>query len=179
MPPLMTLRRGQLGSVIPALLLIGFGAWLTLTTTGGTPPDPLLVAGVVVGGIVLTLLAQWLGSGRWSRGVIFFALLIVLIAGVAVFSVQPGGIDLGRGYPLLIAALGLAMMLSGILARPVTPRLFAPGALLVVAGLTGLAITLGLLPGDLTALATPLAPVVLGIALVLFLLPLIFRRARR
>ncbi|MFN8452244.1 MAG: hypothetical protein U0521_27520 [Anaerolineae bacterium] len=121
MPPLTTLRRGQLGSVVPALLLIGFGAWLTLTTTGGAPPDAMLVAGVVIGGIVLTLLAQWLGTGRWSRGVVFFALLILLVTGVVVFSVQPGGIDLGRGYPLLAVAVGLAMVLAGFLARPVNP----------------------------------------------------------
>ncbi|MFN8565239.1 MAG: hypothetical protein U0703_27260 [Anaerolineae bacterium] len=119
MPPLTTLRRGQLGSVVPALLLIGFGAWLTLTTTGGAPPDAMLVAGVVIGGIVLTLLAQWArGAGRvgWCS-----SLLILLVTGVVVFSVQPGGIDLGRGYPLLAVAVGLAMVLAGFLARPVNP----------------------------------------------------------
>lgn len=179
MPPLATLKRGQLGSVVPALLLIGFGAWLTLTTTGGAPPDPPLVAAVVVGGLVLTLLAQWLGAGRWSRGVVFFAVLIVLGAGVIVFSTQPGGLDLGRGYPLLIVAAGLSMAAAGFLARPISPRLIAPGALMLVAGLTGLVITLDVLPDDLLALASPLAPVVLGIALVLFLLPVIFRRRSR
>jgi hypothetical protein len=176
MPPLTTLKRGQLGSVIPALLLIGLGAWLTLTTTSGTPPDPLLVATAAVGGLILTLLAQWLGTGRWSRGVLFFALIVLLFAGVVVFSVQPGGVDLGRGYPLLLVALGLALALAGFLARPLNLRMIAPGALFVLAGLTGLVITLGLIPGDWLALAYPLAPVVLVVALVMFLLPVIFRR---
>lgn len=179
MPPLMTLKRGQLGSVIPALLLIGLGAWLTLTTTSGTPPDPVLVAAVIVGGIALTLLAQWLGTGRWSRGVLFFALTIGLFAGVVAFAIQPGGVELGRSYPLLVSALGLAIVLTGFLARPLNMRLIAPGALLVLAGLTGLAITLGLLPNDWLALAEPLRPIVLVTALVLFLLPLVFRRRSR
>ena len=134
MPPLATLKRGQFGSVVPALLLIGFGAWLTLTTTSGTPPDPLLVAAVIVGGIVLSLLAQWLGTGRWSRGALFFALLVLLVAGVIVFSLQPNGLDLLRGYPLLLVALGLAMVLAGLLARPLNPRLLVPGALIGAGG---------------------------------------------
>ena len=82
MPPLTTLKRGQLGSIVPALLLIGFGAWLTLTTTSGTPPDPLLVAGRDRRrDHAVTLLAQWIGTGRWSRGVLFFALLVLLVGG--------------------------------------------------------------------------------------------------
>ena len=179
LPPLATLKRGSLGSIIPALLLIGIGAWLTLTTTSGTPPDPLLLAAVIVGGIVLTLLAQWLGSGRWSRGVLFFALLVVLVTGVLVFSVQPNGVELGRSYPLLLVALGLATVLAGFLARPVSARLLVPGALLVLGGVVGLIITLGLLPENVMALAPPLAPVMLVIVLVLLLLPLIFRRRPR
>src|SRR5262249_39737355 len=156
-------KRGQLGSIVPALLLIGFGGWLTLTTTSGLPPNPSLVALVVVGGIVLSLLAQWLGTGRWSRGALFFALLVLLIAGVVVFSLQPRGMDLLRGYPLLIVALGLAMVLAGLLARPVSGRLLAPGVLIVLAGVVGLTVTLGLLPTTLLSIATPLAPVMLVI----------------
>ncbi len=178
MPPLMTLRRGQIGSVVPALLLIGLGAWLTLTTTNGSPPDPGLVAVLVVGGIVVSLLAEWLSSGRWSRGVLFFALAVLLVAGVVAFSVQPNGIDLGRGYPLLLVALGLALVLAGFLARPLNPRLIAPGALVVLAGVVGLTVTLGLLPADWLSTASLIAPVVLVIVLVLWLLPLIFRHSR-
>ena len=178
MPPLTTLKRGQLGSLVPALLLIGLGAWLTLTTTSGTPPNPLLVIVVVIGGIVLSLLAQWLGTGRWSRGALFFALLVLLIAGVVVFSVQPKGLDLLRGWPLLIVALGLAMMLSGLLARPVSGRLLLPGFLIVLSGAVGLTVTLNLIPTNLLSIATPLAPVMLVIVLILWMLPLLFRRRR-
>ncbi len=176
LPPLTTLKRGHLGSIVPALLLIGLGAWLTLTTTGGAPPDPQLVAVLVVGGIVVSLLAQWLGSGRWTRGVLFFALVIVFFAGVIVFSVQPNGIDLARGYPLLLVALGLAAAFSGLLARPLNAKLLAPGALLVLAGVVALSVTLDFLPRDLLTTAAPFAPVVLGVILILWLLPLVFRR---
>ncbi|MBI1259044.1 MAG: hypothetical protein GC204_16360 [Chloroflexi bacterium] len=178
MPPLVTLKRGQLGSLVPALLLIGFGAWLTLTTTTGASPDPLLVVAVIVGGIVLSLLAQWLGTGRWSRGALFFALLVLLAAGVIFFSLQPNGLDFQRGWPLLVVALGLAMGLAGLLARPLNGRLLVPGALTVLAGIVGLTMTLGLLPPDIIALTTPLRPIILVIVLILWLLPLLFRRRR-
>jgi hypothetical protein len=178
LPPLTTLKRGQLGSIVPALLLIGFGAWLTLTTTGGNPPDPLLVASVVVGGLVLTLLAQWLGTRRWSRGVLFFALFVLFVAGLIAYATQPTGIDLRQGYPLLLVAPGLAMVLTGVLSRPLNVRLLAPGVLLVVAGVVGLLVTLGVFPANPLATAASLAPVVLIIVLVLYLLPLIFRRRR-
>ncbi len=180
LPPLMTLKRGQLGSVVPALLLIGIGAWLTLLTTTGTQPDPLLVALVIGGGIVLSLLAQWLGTRRWSRGVLFFALVALLlggaVAGINAVSQQSGGINLMQGYPLLIVALGLAFVLDGILARPASARVITPGVLLMVAGGVGLAVTLNVLPASVLTFAAPLLPVVLVIVAVLLLLPLIFRR---
>ncbi len=180
LPPLTTLKRGQLGSVVPALLLIGIGAWLTLLTTTGTQPDPLLVALVIGGGLVLSLLAQWLGTRRWSRGALFFALAALLlagaVAGINAFSQQPGGINLVQGYPLLIAALGVAFVLDGILARPASSRVIVPGVLLIGAGGVGLTVTINLLPANLLDFAAPLLPVVLVIVVVLVLLPLIFRR---
>jgi len=177
-PPLVTLKRGRLGSLIPALLLIGIGAWLTLMTTSGTPPDPLLTVGVLVGAVVLSLLAQWLGSGRWSRGLLFFALLVLLLAGVVFLAFQPTGIDPQRGYPALIIALGLAIVLAGLLARPVSAGVIIPGVLVIFAGAIGFAVTLGYIPADILASAVTFAPVVLVIVLVLLLLPLIFRRRR-
>ncbi len=176
MPPLTTLKRGQLGSLVPALLLIGLGAWLTLTTTTGAPPAPLVVAGAVIGGLVVTLLAYWISSGRWSRGALFFALVVLLVAGVIGFSLQPNGLNLTRAYPLLIVAVGLALVLDGLLARPANTRLIAPGALLVLAGVVGLTVTLDLIPANMMTIAAPLAPVVLIVVVVLWLLPLVFRR---
>ena len=43
-PPLTTLKRGQLASIIPAVWLIGLGAWLTFTMTSThTSPDTSLL----------------------------------------------------------------------------------------------------------------------------------------
>lgn len=176
MPPLATLKRGQFGSFVPALLLIAFGAWLTLTTTAGTPPDPVLVLVMLAGGIIVTLLAQWLGTGRWSRGLFFFALLVLLVACVIAFALQPTGLDPRRAYPLLLVSLGLAMGLAGLLARPFNPRLTIPGGLFVLAGVVGMAVTMNVVPANLLSAAALLAPVVLGIVVLLWLLPLIFRR---
>jgi hypothetical protein len=176
MPPMSRLRRGRLGSLVPALVLIALGAWLTLTTTAGTPPDPALVAGAAVGGLVLTLLAQWIATGRWGRGYLFFALLIVLLAGILVFSTQPGGLSLVRGWPLLVIAVGLAVILSGLLSRPVYRRLLQPGLLLVIAGLLGMIVTNNVLPQRLLTTAALWAPVVAVVVAVLWLLPLVFRR---
>lgn len=176
MPPMTRLRRGRLGSIVPALVLIAIGAWLTLTTTAGAPPDPLLVAGAAVGGLVLTLLAQWIATRRWGRGYLFFALLIVLVAGILIFSVQPGGLSLVRGWPLLVIALGLAVILSGLLSRPVYRRLLQPGMILVIVGLLGLIVTSNVLPQRLLTTAATWAPVVAVIVAVLWLLPLVFRR---
>lgn len=178
-PPLVTLKRGRLGSLIPALLLIGIGAWLTLQTTGGTPSDPLLTAGVLGSAVVLSLLAQWLGSGRWSRGLLFFALLVLLLAGVVFLAFQPTGIDPQRGYPALIIAFGLAVVLAGLLARPVSVGVIIPGVLVIFGGVVGFAVTLGYIPADVLAAAVTVAPVVLVVVMVLLLLPLIFRRRRQ
>jgi hypothetical protein len=176
MPPMMRLRRGQLGSLVPALLLIGIGAWLTLTTTAGTPPNSLLVAAVAVGAVVVTLLAQWISTGRWGRGYLFFALLILLVTGILAFSIQPGGLSLVRGWPLLIAALGVAVIVSSVLSRPSDQRLLPPGILLVTAGLLGVIVTSNVLPQRILAAVAPWGPAVLVVLAVIWLLPFVFRR---
>lgn len=175
-PPLSTLKRGSLGSLVPALLLMGGGAWLTFTFTTGATVEPLLLTALVIGGIALSLLAQWLGTRRWSRGVLFAALLIAAVAGVIVFSLQPGGIDLVRGWPLLLVALGVALLLAGLLARPVERRAFVPALLLALAGALGLGFTGGYLPQDFLAIVTPYAPAGLVALAVVWAAPLLFKR---
>lgn len=176
MPPMTRLRRGQLGSLVPGLLLIGIGAWLTLTTTAGTPLNPLLLAAVVVGAVVLTLLAQWISTGRWGRGYLFFAVFIALAAAFFGFSLQPGGLSLLRGWPLLIAALGVSMIVTSVLSRPSDQRLLPPGILLVTAGLLAVIVTSNVLPQRILTAIAPWGPAVLIALLVLWLLPFVFRR---
>ena len=171
LPPMTTLKRGHLGSVVPALLLIAIGAWLTLMTTSGAAVDPLLLAAVAFGAVALSLFAQWLGSGRWSRGTLFFGVLIALVMLFFAAGMQPNGLDLTESYPLLLAVFGAALIAAGLLARPVKGRALIPGVLLLAAGGIGLAINLGIIPAELLSFAVPVAPFVLIAVVVLLLLP--------
>lgn len=175
-PPVSALKRGSLGSLVPALLLMGGGAWLTFTLTSGATVDPLLLLALGIGGVALSLLAHWLGTRRWSRGVLFVALLIAAAAGVIAFSLQPSGIDLTRGWPLLLAAFGVALALAGVLARPVERRAFVPAFLLILAGALGLAFTGGYVPNDWLPTLAPYAPAGLAVLAVVWIAPLVFKR---
>jgi hypothetical protein len=179
MPPPMTLHRGQLPSVVPALLLIGIGAWLTFAiTTSPTPPDAGLIAAVAASGIALTLVVRWLSSWRWARGTLFFALLLLLAGITTVYLLQPASLGLMRGWPLLLIAVGAAFLLAGFLAQPVDRRLLLPAILFFAAGLAATAVTIGLIDSTILALAGSLWPVVALLVAVIFLLPMVFRQRR-
>jgi hypothetical protein len=177
-PPQVTLQRGQMASVVPALLLILIGGWLTFTlTTTQSPPDSGLLLAVGAGAAALTLAVYWLtASGGWARGMLFFALSVLLTGGAGVFLVGTTSPGLANGWPLLAAAWGLAFILSGLLARPPERSLFLPGLLLMVGGAAGYTVTAGVLSGGLVSALGTFWPVVLGVAALLFLLPLVARR---
>jgi hypothetical protein len=178
MPPVTSLQRGRMDSVIPALVLLLTGAWLTFTlTTSQTAPDPVLVLLVLAAGTGITLLAHWLSSGRWASGAIFFALLIALAAGIAVFLVAGPGFV--AGWPLLLAAPGGAIILTAFLAQPPDRRLILPGLLFIFSGIVGLVILSGLLPFNVMPLAASLWPVVAVLLVIILILPLILRRRRQ
>lgn len=183
LPPASTLKRGQLGSVIPALALIGVGAWLTITTTSGGTVDLSLLGLIGVGIVVLSLLAYSISMGRWTRGTIFFAALIALVGGVFVFTTQPlnlpVGFNLVTGYPLFVVALGLAMFISALLSRPLSRGAFAPGIVLLAAGIIGSAVTFGLVPSDILQFAAPLWFVPIVALVLIWMLPLVFRLRRQ
>ncbi|MBI5666777.1 MAG: hypothetical protein HZC41_02110 [Chloroflexi bacterium] len=176
-PPQIVLKRGQMASVVPALLLMAIGAWLTFAqTTSPTSRDGGLVAALLIGGVAVTFIARWLSSGRWERGSLFTALALLLVAGVAFYLTLPGSPGSVRGWPLLVSAVGTAFILTALLAYPSDRRLLLPGLLLVIAGLIGLTVTLGLLPTAVTAVVVNLWPVVLALVLLVWLLPVLRRR---
>lgn len=178
MPVLMTSQRGRIDSVVPALVLIVLGAWLTftLTTTESLPqPAWLLVAAAVSMGAIAV--SRWLASGRWSGGVLFAGLLIVTF-GVAFAALLISG-ALVTGWPLLLTAIGTAFILASVLLRGFDLRLFFPGLVVALAGVAGYAVTAGWLPGDLLAALTAFWPVIVVIALVVLVLPGLFRRPKR
>jgi hypothetical protein len=176
-PPMLVPARGQLATLVPGLLLIALGAWLTfsLTTTRTLPDTPLLLA-VLFGIVALSLLARWLTSGRWSRGSLFLGLALLLLPGIGFVLMQPASPGWVQGWPLLMVAPGLALILTGLLAKPRTPGLIVPGLALIAAAAAGLAVTLDLLPTDLLNMVSPYWFVPLIVVVLLALLPLVFNR---
>jgi hypothetical protein len=176
-PPPLVMRRGQLASVVPALVLMALGGWLTfaMTVPDAVPLNPLLVVLAVGAALVVTLLAFWLASGRWSRGALFFALLLVLTAGALYYQTT-----LTLGYsitgPLVLSAAGLAFALTGLFSKPTESRLLIPAILLLAAAAVNLAVTIGYLPAGLLTGAAAYWPVLVAVVVVLWLLPVLLRR---
>lgn len=176
-PPLTGLKRGQLASVIPALWLIGLGAWLTFTlATTHTAPDPVWVGVVIALGIGLSLITRWLASHRWAHGSLFFGLLSLLWGGLFFYVNQPGAFGFAATWPLFVVACGLAMVLTRLLTPSAQSRLMLPGLILIMAGIAGAVITMGLLPDNLTFMAASLWPVALVIMVAIWVFPLVFRQ---
>jgi hypothetical protein len=148
-------------------------------TTTDTPIDLRIVVIAGVGGLLVTLLAAWLAWGRWSRGLLFIALLIAGIGGVLAAGLVPGGLDLTRAYPLLITAGGLAAALSALLGRPFDRRVLIAGVITALAGGAGLLITYGFFPGDWSAEAARLWPIPVVLIAAIWLAPLLLRRRSR
>lgn len=175
MPSLSTLPRGRLDSVVPALALIGIGAWLTFTlTTGGGVPSPALLVLVIGAGLGLSLLVHWLASGRWALGALFFALCILLVGGIFSFVLFQG--TLPRDWPLLLMGPGLAFFITGVIARE--GKLLLPGLLLAISSLVALVVTNQMLPEGTLATLAGLWPLALVIVAALLLLPRFARRPR-
>ncbi|HLV37303.1 MAG TPA: hypothetical protein VKY59_19445, partial [Spirillospora sp.] len=173
MPSLSTIQRGRLDSVVPALVLIGIGAWLTFALTTGTgAPSIGLLALVMGGGLGLTLLVHWLNSGRWALGALFFALCILLMGGIFAFIWLQG--TLPTDWPLLLMGPGLAFFITGVIARE--GKLLLPGLLLAIGSLAALLVTNRLLPDTTISLLAGLWPLALVIVAVLLLLPRFARR---
>lgn len=138
LPPLSTLERGQSGSVVAALAMMGLGAFLTfMLTTSDTPPDPLALVTLSIALVGMTLLAYWVSSGRWSAGNFFFGAFCLLCAGVFMLTTQASLLTLQQAYPLFLSALGLAMAFTGWLTPLTGKRLSALGVTLALSGLVG------------------------------------------
>ncbi len=177
MPLPVTLHRGSLASVVPGVLLIALGIWLTFAfTTAQTPPETGLVLLAMLASGAVALLAHWLASGRWARGSFFLGLTLLLLIGVGAWVTEPGLPDWSTGWSLLPLAPGIALLLSAVAARPVERRLALPGLLLIMIAAAAYG-AIGLsFPADLLRLIETLWFVPLIVLALLVLLPFIFRR---
>lgn len=176
MPKPISLRRGHIGSVIPAFVLIGLGIWLTFANATGAAVDPLVVGLVLAGGLVVSFAAVWLVSGRWARGLLLITLLALFGGGGAALIVNAGIANALVAYPLLLSALGLAIVLAGLLARPVERVMLGPGIVFLAAGIVGFLVLNGAVPAGILSAAAAYWFVPAAIVVLLLLLPLIFRR---
>lgn len=174
-PTLTRMQRGQLSSVIPAILLIVSGAYLTFALTlSDTPPSPGIVALIVCGVIGMTLLSHWLTSGRWARGALFLGLVLIFTGGVLFYTTLPD--MLLPGWTLMVAAFGLAAALSGVLARPASGRITALGLGIIASAGFIFAASLGLIPVIVLDSIRVGWIAIVPVLAVLLLLALIFRR---
>lgn len=174
-PPLMRAQHSRTLRAAAGLVLIAAGAALTFLFTLEQPYDPLLPGMILGGGVVVLLLVYWLASGRWSRGALFAALTLAALGGLIYWS-RESGTDWATVWPLLLAGLGAAAFLTGLLARP----------LHLATAMTGLAVAFGaaviyvagtgLIAPSLVSGVTLIAPYVLIVLAILALLPLILRR---
>ena len=178
-PEIFSLRRGQIASVVPALLLIGLGAWLTFITTTAdeTAPqiDPMLVMIALVGVLSIGLLSHWWTTHRWARGSFFLSMTLLAVGAVAFYLVQPGDISLANGWPLLIGGVGVALVLTGLLTQPRSGAMAAFGVMVALLSGAATAVTAALLPADVLSLAADAWPVAAVIAVLLLLVPVIRR----
>jgi hypothetical protein len=173
----LSMSRGQLASVIPALTLIILGGWLTFTfTTSDTALTVGLLFPVVLIAIGVIFLSQWLTSARWSRGNFFFGSSALLIGGVQLYLSQVTPDIANNGWSLWVVALGVAMFGTGYIALPRLPRLSIMGFLTIIAGAIGYILTSGTLDPSVIKFIGNLWFV--GVAIIVFMMiaPMIRRR---
>ncbi len=136
-----TQRRAQFSALFPALLLITAGVLLLVR------PDVIarrLVIGGALAGLLLSLLLRFFFNGRRERGLFFVTATSIFVIGL-IGLVYFGYLDPVQGWPLLVAAPGLAMLVTLILERSHDRGLLLPGLILMVAGGTMLLFTTNIL----------------------------------
>jgi len=176
-PRELSMVRGQMASVIPALSLIILGGWLTFALTTSTiQPTAGLVFGVVLVAVGAVFLSQWLTSARWSRGNFFFGSSALLIGGIHLYFSQVSPDAVSNSWSLWIVALGIALFGAGYVAVPRLPRLGIMGFLTIITGAIGYILTSGTLDPSVIQFISNLWFV--GVAIIIFMMiaPLIRRR---
>lgn len=176
-PPPMVLRRGQPGSVLPALALIGVGAWLTfsLAAPGSPLSEPSNIGKVLLGVGVFTLFAQWFSSGRWPRGLFFVGLIALVLGLLLVVPLQVAQFE-NIAVAGSMLALGLGYIFNGLIGRPTNRRFLLPGVIFIAVAALAFVINTGILPLGFMAGFSPYWPVVLAVVLLIMLLPTLRKR---
>jgi hypothetical protein len=161
-------RRLQVSSAFPALAMISIGALLIVSPLWLTPA---IVFGLVIAAMGVSLLARFWLNGRRERGLCFLGLSILLWSAFLT-AVVARGLLLDRIWPILIMALGLALLCTFLFERIHERSVILPGIALIIAGGIALMFTWPLLSGawldSVQSLLVywPIAAIVLAILLI-------------
>jgi len=175
--------RQQIAMLPLALALIALGVFLSARAfeVEGLPEvDDATLALGFGGALAFTAVFHALVFGRRERGLLFFGLLPLVIAGLVyalIEFVEPEP-DAAEWWPLVLVALGVALLLTYVLERARDVRLILLGVLALVAAGTAYTVTSGLIEQDWLDRAADYWPLLLA-ALGLGLLPAAFRRRAR
>lgn len=133
-------RRVQLSTVVPALLLIAIGV-VALARPDFVTTD--LIINLLLVALLIGLMMRFLFNARRERG-LFFIGVTVLLLGVFWALVLSNTFDVTQGWPLVLVAPGLAMIITFLIERSHERGLVLPGLMLMVAGGALLTFTMGL-----------------------------------
>lgn len=167
-PPLSTLKRGQMASVLPALTLILTGLALTYALMDGITFDASFLPSLTIAGLGVMGLAHWISSRRWAQGSLLIGLLLITSALAFYLWQQPEYIAMWYIVP---TAWAVAFVLTGIFGHAHNSRLLLMGACLLIVGLMGWLITGDVLPPETVTALANLAPVALVLVVVWILVP--------
>lgn len=175
-PTFGRIGRGQFASVIPAVLLMGLGAGLTVylaepSVFEGVALDGGLFGALVVGLFSVMLISYWLSSGRWASGALFIG--VSLLAGMGLIASGLAG-----GFPLLLSAVGLGALVSALLSRGTSKHQVFVGLALMIAGVAGYGFNLNADQFDLTRLQPLLLGGVGVFVALLVIVPLFVKKQR-
>jgi hypothetical protein len=168
-------RRRFTSMFITALLMIALGALylsVTLTPELGTLP-PLIMIGITTTAVALSFIGRFVFNGRRERGLFALGTLILMWTALLALVVN-GNLSVGQGWPLALAAVGAALLLTFIFERNHERGLLLPGFALIVAGIVAMPFGVGLVPREILATLALLWPLLLLIP-ALALVPLAFR----
>ncbi|MEM6528757.1 MAG: hypothetical protein AAF653_10725 [Chloroflexota bacterium] len=173
-PQSLQMRPGSPAAVLPGLALVAVGIWLTYAFATETAPSGGVVTTVLMAVVALALFSTWIGTGRWNRGALFLALVTGAMAVAAALS----GVLPLMGVPVAVFVLALALILTGVMARPFSGRFVLPGVILLVAGAVTTAFNLSVIPPVVVSVLRTGWIAVAVVSVIILLLPLVNRIRR-
>ncbi|MBN1284350.1 MAG: hypothetical protein JXB47_03035 [Anaerolineae bacterium] len=129
---------------VPGILFIAVGVWAFLNYQNQSPWVAIIL---LLGAFGVSMLARALLNRRVEAGLLFLGSFVTLSAAAVAGSALFLGVEPVTLWPLVLVALGLALLLTALLARV---RGLTPVALVsALAGVIALPYTLGMIPPEM------------------------------